>query len=153
MAEYNWTRFKRSIFIDASPDAVFEAWIQPSQICTWFLKQADYTSKEGSLRCQSDFIATGDSYAWQWWNYATTEHGLIHAVDRDNRTLAFSFAGDCRVIVRVEVIERDTILRLEQSDIPTDEQNKRDIHIGCGQGWSFWMLNLNAWLEHGVTPP
>jgi len=22
--------------------------------------------------------------------------------------------------------------------------------MGCSQGWSFWMVNLKAWLEHGI---
>jgi hypothetical protein len=23
--------------------------------------------------------------------------------------------------------------------------------VGCATGWTFWLANLKAWLEHGIT--
>lgn len=150
MSDYDWSRFKRSIFIEADPERVFEAWIVPEQIGTWFLKHADFTRSDGSERPPSDRIQAGDSYAWQWWNYEGVERGEVKLVDQKERRLEFSFAGECSVIVTVEVKDGDTLLRLEQNNIPLDEKSKRDIHMGCGQGWAFWMVNLKSWLEHGI---
>ncbi len=150
MSEYDWSRFKRSIFIHASPDEVFDTWITPAKIETWFLKRADFTKPNGSLRGKSDRIEAGDHYAWNWWNYDGTEEGVIKKVDLSKRHLEFQFAGEGTVIVDVEVVASDTLLRLEQVDIPLDEESKRNIYMGCSQGWSFWMVNLKSWLEHDV---
>jgi uncharacterized protein YndB with AHSA1/START domain len=148
---FDWSRFKRSIFIKASPERVFDAWITPSQISTWFLQRAQYTSPEGERRGEDERIQKGDRYAWNWWNYPHTEEGSIKALDLENLHLEFSFAGDqCTCIVDVEVKEGDTLLRLEQRGIPADEKHKKDLHLGCSNGWSFWMVNLKSWLEHGI---
>ena len=39
---------------------------------------------------------------------------------------------------------------LTPEKIPTDEKSKMDLYLGCSTGWTFWMTNLKAWLEHGV---
>jgi uncharacterized protein YndB with AHSA1/START domain len=150
MSDYDWSRFKRSIFIKAKPERVFEAWSRPEQIATWFLRRADFTTSDGTAREPSQRIEAGDNYSWNWWNYEGTEEGQVTRVNASERHLEFTFAGDCTVIVDVEVKDGDTLLRLEQIDIPLDEKSKREIHMGCGQGWAFWMVNLKSWLEHEV---
>jgi hypothetical protein len=42
------------------------------------------------------------------------------------------------------------LLTLRQFEIPTDEENKLNIHHGCSNGWTFWLANLKAYLEHGI---
>ena len=32
-----------------------------------------------------------------------------------------------------------------------NDQEIKDFFYGCSQGWSFWMVNLKADLEHGVV--
>jgi len=39
---------------------------------------------------------------------------------------------------------------LAQYDIPTDDATKFKIHCGCSNGWTFWLANLKAYLEHGI---
>ena len=150
MSTYDWSRFRRSIFINASPEKVFDAWIIPEQIETWFLKRAEFTRSDGTARDQSDVIEAGDTYAWNWWNYDGTEEGVVKKVDRGGHHLEFQFAGEGTVIVDVEVVQGDTLLRLEQVDIPLDDESRRNIHMGCSQGWAFWMVNLKSWIEHGI---
>lgn len=151
MTIYDWSRFKRSVFINAAPDKVFDAWIIPSKISTWFLLRADFQNFLGGPRDPDSRIRKGDTYEWQWWNYEGVEKGKILELDIKKRHLEFSFASDqCTVTVDVEVRSGDSLLRLEQRDIPLDEKNKRDLHLGCSQGWSFWMVNLKSWLEHGI---
>lgn len=31
------------------------------------------------------------------------------------------------------------------------EENVRKIYVDCITGWTFWLTNLKAWLEHGIT--
>jgi len=44
-----------------------------------------------------------------------------------------------------------TDVLLIQDDIPTDEKSKIEFFVGCSIGWTFWMINLKAYLEHNVT--
>ena len=151
MSDYDWSCFKRSLFLNVDPDTVLSAWITPSKLATWFLLKADYLDDKGDHRDPDQHIEVGDTYEWQWWNYEGIEKGKILDLDFKKRHLEFSFASEqCTVIVDIEVRKGDTLLRLEQINIPTDEENKIDLHLGCCQGWSFWMVNLKSWLEHGV---
>ena len=34
--------------------------------------------------------------------------------------------------------------------MPTDEETKMNIYNGCSCGWTFWLANLKAYLEHGI---
>ena len=42
------------------------------------------------------------------------------------------------------------MVTLKQYDMPTDEKTKLDIYNGCSCGWTFWLANLKAFLEHGI---
>ena len=42
------------------------------------------------------------------------------------------------------------MLTLRQYNIPTDPESTLNIHFGCSNGWTFWLANLKAWLEHGI---
>jgi uncharacterized protein YndB with AHSA1/START domain len=148
---FDWSRFKRSIFIQSTPDKVFQTWIIPANISTWFLQEAKFFDSKGKQRGQQEEIQAGDSYEWRWWNYPHTESGKVLACDKEKQHLEFSFASDkCLVKIDVEVTEGDTLLRLEQLGMPIDDEHKKNLHLGCSNGWGFWMVNLKAWLEHGI---
>ena len=58
-----------------------------------------------------------------------------------------------KIIVTVDVhAEEDgvTRLRLVQENMPDTPQGHVGWHMGCNLGWSFFMTNLKALLEHGV---
>ncbi len=42
------------------------------------------------------------------------------------------------------------IVTLKQFEIPEDDESKLKIHFGCSNGWTFWLTNLKAYLEHGI---
>ena len=64
--------------------------------------------------------------------------------------IQFSFAGHCKVSVSLQQEKNSVLVTLKQSNIPTDDKNKMNIHVGCSNGWSFWLANLKAFLEHGI---
>ncbi len=37
-----------------------------------------------------------------------------------------------------------------QFEIPIDEDSKLEVHCGCSNGWTFWLTNLKAFVEHGI---
>ena len=38
----------------------------------------------------------------------------------------------------------------DRSNIPTDDKSKKDIRLGCYEGWSFYMVNLKSIYEGGL---
>jgi len=151
MDNYHWDYFTRSIFIDAPKEKVFDAWTIPAQIETWFLESAEFTNGMNRLRPRNERIVDNDKYRWKWWNHNAIEEGRVQTVDPQKRFIDFLFVGEkCPVRVLFKEYNEKTFVSLSQSRIPQDENSKVQIHMGCSQGWSFWLVNLKAWLEHGV---
>lgn len=116
---------------------------------SWFLRKAEYVGKDMKLRAPSAFIQKADSYTWEWHNWDGQEKGTVlqaNGVDY----IEISFAGDCSVAVTLEDNGSAVLVTLKQYNIPTDEKSKMQIHHGCNNGWTFWMANLKAYLEHGI---
>ena len=61
----------------------------------------------------------------------------------------FTF-DDSKVSVKLEEKHNVTIVTLTQFEIPEDDESKFRIHFGCSNGWTFWLTNLKAYLEHGI---
>jgi hypothetical protein len=64
--------------------------------------------------------------------------------------VSFVFAGHCVVTVTIGTLDDETIVQLTQGNIPVGEEGKVDIHIGCMQGWTFYLANLKSILEGGI---
>jgi len=155
-SNYDWTQFKRRVFIAASPEAVFAAWAKPGEIVKWFIAQADYTSPKGDLRGKDEIVQVGDRYHWRW--HQDLEAGGEILSVQEGRSLQFTF-GDKepgsseKILVSVEVSQSgngDTALDLTQENMADTLEAHSNWHLGCNLGWSFFMTNLKAFLEHGV---
>ena len=169
---YDWTQFKRQIFIDAKPERVFDAWAKPADIVTWFIAEADVVSASGTHRPKNALVRAGDRYHWQW-HQDLEANGEILTVE-PHRRLQFTFgdkepnsadssspstgsggaSGQAeKIIVTVTVEPQDdgvTLLQLEQSNMADSPRAQVGSHMGCNLGWSFFMTNLKARLEHGI---
>lgn len=149
MEKHTFDSFTRKIYIKAPLDKLYACWATPKGISAWFLKEARYTSGDGQTRGPDEQIKAGDLYTWKWHNWNGEEKGeVIQANGKD--FLEFSFAGVCTVSLKLEDKERAVLVTLQQFGIPTDEESKLTIHYGCSNGWTFWLANLKAYLEHGI---
>jgi len=149
MEAIDWTAFTKKIKINTNLENVYKHWSTPELLCIWFLKEAIYTDPNGTIIKQDELFNTNDTYTWKWHNYDGEEKGkVLEANGKD--TVIFSFAGDTQV--KVSLTEKDNQVHLEliQSNIPTDDANKFRVHCGCSNGWTFWLANLKAYLEHGI---
>lgn len=149
MDDYNWKTFTKKIAVKASISEIYNAWTIPQEIEKWFLSKAVFENAAGKQIPKDKNIEKNSSYHWSWYLYDTVESGkIIEANGID--LLQFTFAGDCLVEVKLTQDQDDVLVELTQSNIPTDNQSKRGIRLGCDSGWSFFLVNLKAVYEGGI---
>jgi len=149
MSSLGFESFTKKIYIEAPLEKLYWCWATEEGICSWFLREAIYYSKDGRKRRSDSNIEKGDKYTWRWYNWDGEETGEILMANGKDR-IEFSFAEYCRVSVSLEKEDKHVLVILDQTNIPTDEKSKMNIHVGCSNGWSFWLANLKAYLEHGI---
>ena len=150
MGKLSFDAFTKKIHIKASIAKLYWCWATGEGISSWFLRKANYISPAGETRAHKETIQTGDTYTWEWYNWSGKEMGTILGANGKD-SLEFSFAGDiCKVLVSLEKKDNSVLLTLKQYDMPTDEETKMNIYNGCSCGWTFWLANLKAYLEHGI---
>ncbi len=147
--QQDWSIFNRRININKPVSELYKAWTTPAMIREWFLEKADFETASGEMRDSDDQVQVGDTYFWKWhgWGF-TTEGTILETNGKDHLKFTFGEAGD--VEVKLEEDENGTHVILSQKNIPTDEQSIKKYFYGCSLGWSFWLVNLKAWLEHGI---
>ncbi len=151
MKPFDFTEFTKKIYIKAPLETLYWCWGTKTGIETWFLQKAVYTDVQGKNREPESLIQKGDSYVWEWHNWNGKEKGTILEANGAD-FLKFSFANDiCKVSVALEDKKDAVLLTLKQYDMPTDEETKMNIYNGCSCGWTFWLANLKAYLEHGIV--
>ncbi len=148
MRKLAWNSFTKKIHIKAPIELLYQSWTTEEGICSWFLRNAIY-EREGTRIAKDSLIQEGDLYTWKWHNWDGEEKGKIIKVNGTD-LVQFSFAGAGVVTVTLEQKENAVLLSLTQSNIPLDEKSKLEIFYGCSNGWTFWLANLKAYLEHGI---
>lgn len=149
MENFNWTSFTKKIAIKASMPDLYNAWTVPSEIERWFLENAHYEKPNGTVVESNENIQPNDNYQWSWFLFNEIENGkILEANGKD--LLKFTFAGDCEVEVRLSQEKAHVIVMLTQNNIPTDDQSKKGIRLGCESGWSFLLVNLKSISEGGI---
>lgn len=142
--------FTKKIYIKATIEKLYWCWATKAGIESWFLQKAEFTAENGKLRELEEILQPADKYIWEWYNWDGKEEGTILEANGTD-FLEFSFAGDiCKVSITLEEKENAVLVTLKQYDMPTDEETKMNIYNGCSCGWTFWLANLKAYLEHGI---
>ena len=151
--EFNqeWDVFTRRIFINIPIEKVYNAWAVQGEMEEWFLRKAQFSSLEGVARKRGERVQSEDTYSWIWHTWPEFDQkGEIFEAERPNK-LSFSFGPAGRVDIEFTANGPDrTEVAITQSEIPTDEKSKKSYFYGCSLGWSFWLVNLKAYLEHGI---
>jgi uncharacterized protein YndB with AHSA1/START domain len=153
---YNWTSFRKQVFIRDSAANVFLAWATSGGIVQWFIKEAVNTGSDGQLRSGGEIVQPGDRYAWHW-HQDLSSSGHFVDVEPDH-LLKFTFGKKhpsseefIYVTLRLEEVEPGlTRLELSQDNMEDSPEAHVRWHMQCNLGWSFFMTNLKAYLEHRV---
>lgn len=151
LKDFDKSRFAVRIPVKAPVEKIFRSWSTPGGLEHFFLRQALFHSPEGMKREAEDAIEAGDTYHWLWWGYTDedSERGEVLAQNgKDQLRFSFGKAGVCTLSIYEE--EGETLVELIQENIPTDDNGFRFYHMGCKQGWSFYLTNLKSVLEGGI---
>jgi uncharacterized protein YndB with AHSA1/START domain len=151
MPDYDWSKFTKRINVKASAEDIYHAWATQEGLENWFLRLAEFSTADGEQREPHQYIQKNDRYKWLWhgWPDETVEKDLIlEANGRD--LLRFGFAGTCTVTVQIKEELDETVIELTQENIPLDEASKVNYHVGCMEGWTFYLANLKSMLEGGL---
>jgi len=149
MEKLSFDSFTKKIHIKSSVEKLYWCWATPEGISSWFLSKAHYLSKEQKPRQQNEYVQAGDTYIWEWHNWDGQEKGTVLQANGTD-FIEILFADPSKVSIHLEDKGSAVLLTLKQYDIPTDEKSMLEIHHGCSNGWSFWLTNLKAYLEHGI---
>ena len=151
MENYDWSKFKQRIPVNADPQKIYDAWATPAGLEKWFLRRASFKKENGEARDDHDQIQPGDTYEWNWfgWSDDMCERGKILEANGKN---AFSFVFGKAGVVKVSIMQEggQTMVELVQEQIPTDEKSKVDFHLGCSTGWTFYLANIKSIYEGGL---
>lgn len=148
MKKLQWESFEKKIYINSTKQRLYNLWATQEGITTWFLQNAIFKNEKGTLRNASEIIQKNDTYTWFWHNWDGKAEGKITEANGKD-FIEFTFEGSM-VSIKLEEINKVVLVTLKQFNIPTDEESKLNIYFGCSNGWTFWLTNLKAYLEHGI---
>lgn len=147
MEGLSFDQFTKKIYIKASIEKLYWCWATEDGLTSWFLREAKFTREHFTMD-YGEYMKPGDTFVWKWHNWDGQEEGkVVQANGKD--FIQFTF-GEGLVDINLEEKNGVVILTLKQHQIPTDEESKLKIHVGCSNGWTFWLTNLKAYLEHGI---
>lgn len=149
MKNFNWTTFTKRIAVKANLSVIYDAWTKPSEIEKWFLSNANYYDENTNPIKRESNIKKNNTYEWSWYLYDIVEKGKITEANGMD-FLQFTFAGECLVDIKLSKQNEYVVVELTQKNIPTDDESKQDIRLGCDSGWSFFLVNLKSIYEGGL---
>ncbi|MFZ4799746.1 MAG: SRPBCC family protein [Bacteroidia bacterium] len=149
MTNFDWTTFTRKTAVKARLSDIYNAWTKSSEIEKWFLSKAIFIDNNKMPISKEEQIQKGFTYEWNWYLYATTECGKITEANGKD-FIQFTFAGECLVDIKLSIQDDYVIVELTQKNIPTDDNSKQGIRLGCDSGWSFFLVNLKSVYEGGL---
>ena len=151
MDEKKWSSFTKRIPVRASIENVFRAWASQQGLESWFLRKAEFTKSDNTLRNREELVQQGDTFLWLWHGYPDNVNEKRKGISTNGTDkLQFTFSGGCLVTISLSKAEDFTVCELKQENIPLDENPVTNLYIGCGEGWTFYLANLKSILEGGI---
>ena len=148
---HDWTKFTKRIAVKASVPEVYHLISTTGGLESWFLRLAEFSLPGDGIRTPDSGIQKDDLYRWMWHGYAddVDEKGRVLEANGQD-TIRFTFAGECIVTIFAYPRNDMTVVEITQENIPTDEKSKVNYHMGCSEGWAFYLANLKSMLEGGI---
>ena len=134
---YDWTQFKQRILVKVEREQVFRAWTDETEIVKWFPEKAVIEPRKG-----------GRLY-FEWVGGDKLETTILEV--RKPSRVVFPFGGKTvEVAINLSKVKAGTVVELHQYHMKTDPKTRVNMHMGCKEGWAFFLANLKSYLEHGI---
>lgn len=149
MKNFDWSSFTRKIAVKSDIKTMYDAWTKAAEIEKWFLSECHFLDMDKIQIDKNTNAVKGNSYAWNWYLFEPTEFGRVTEANGKD-FFQFTFAGECLVDIKLSSQGEYTLVELTQKNIPSDDESKQGIRLGCDTGWSFYMVNLKSVYEGGL---
>jgi hypothetical protein len=129
MDNFNWSQFTKRILIKSDQITIYNAWTKSAELEKWFLSKASYFNSSGEKIPATESAKAGCKYEWNWYAQNYFESGkVITANDAD--IFEFTFAGECKVLVKLTQVKNYVLVEITQKEIPLDNNSKAKHKIG-----------------------
>lgn len=149
MKNFDWTRYTKRIAVKAPISTIYKAWAIPEELERWFLEDVKFYDKDNNLKDKQTPAEKGLTYKWKWHLYDDIMKGRILETNGKD-FLQFTFEEECIVEVKLTKDREYTLIELTHKNIPTDDESKQYIRLGCASGWTFYLTNLKSVYEGGL---
>jgi uncharacterized protein YndB with AHSA1/START domain len=149
MKNFIWSQFTKRITIKSDLITVYNAWTKSGELEKWFLSKAVFYSADNEKLSSTENVSSNSKYEWNWFAQNYFENGKVTEVNGSDY-LEFTFAGDCKVQVKLTKMKEEILVELTHKEIPLDDNSKENIRLGCAFGWTFYLVNLKSILEGGI---
>jgi uncharacterized protein YndB with AHSA1/START domain len=128
-------------FVHAPPAKVFKAVSDPVLLSSWFVDRATIEPRKGGR------------YAYSWEDGPTHVGTVLDFVRGRRLAISWQWPGiedqlTTRLAFSVERKNRGTVLTLTHTGFPKEERWV-DLYGGAIQGWTYFLMNLKSFLDHG----
>lgn len=149
MENFDWTSFTKRIAVKSDLKTIYDAWTKASELEKWFLKEVTFFNADESAFDPNLNVRNNTRYQWYWYLYKDPMVGFMEEANGEN-FIRFTFEGDCLVDISLEEKEEYVVISLKHYNIPTDDQSRQFVRLGCSNGWTFYLANLKSVYEGGV---
>ncbi|ABQ05322.1 SRPBCC family protein [Flavobacterium johnsoniae] len=149
MENFDWTSFTKKIPVKAKLSNIYNAWTIAGELEKWFLEKVSFFDANQEVIGKNQNVLEGSTYEWLWFLYDDAMLGKITSANGKDH-LQFTFEGTCLVDINLSETNGYTIVELRHHDIPTDDNSKKYIRLGCSNGWHFYLTNLKSVYEGGL---
>ncbi len=149
MDNFNWSQFTKRIQIKSDLANIYNSWAKSAELEKWFLSKAVYFDSNGKNISATENVSAGCKYEWNWFAQNYFESGKVITANGTD-LFEFTFAGDCKVQVKLSEVKNYVLVEITQKEIPLDNNSKQNIRLGCAFGWTFYLINLKSVLEGGL---
>lgn len=149
MKNFDWTRYTKKIAVRAPLHLIYAAWTTPEELERWFLEAVKFYDQDNNLTGKQVSAEQGFIYKWKWHLYDDIVKGKILAANGKD-FLQFTFEGESIVEIKLTTDGDYTLVELTHKNIPTDDESKQYIRLGCASGWTFYLINLKSAYEGGL---
>jgi len=149
MDNFNWSQFTKRIQIKSDLATIYNSWAKSAELEKWFLSKAVYFDSNGKNISATENVSADCKYEWNWFAQNYFESGKVITANGTD-LFEFTFAGDCKVQVKLTEVKNYVLVEITQKEIPLDNNSKQNIRLGCAFGWTFYLINLKSVLEGGL---